>query len=335
MLAPSFPTASALVEAPTAVGDATAIAPVVQGITPPIPITTGSAKMLAPSVSASSVIAPPPGLGSASALAPSVDANTPVAAPLATLSALALPPQLVGTVSVLPPPATANAKALIPGVVATTPVAAPVAVLSSQMLVPTLSTSSNFIEFDSVGTHGSASIGGSASLSWQHTATAGSYVLAYAFTSTDGVASATYGSKPMTVLNPTSGAANGLWLLGVDDVPGGLQTVTVNKNGTAHNSQGNSIAYTNVGSVGSVVAATGLHSAGSLAVTCPQYGMAVCVFAAQGSIIGTSGGTQRWLTSDVLDEVVLDSNESTTFTASLSAAHTYYAVGVPLSVDNA
>ncbi|KEF95178.1 hypothetical protein K883_05134 [Mycobacterium sp. TKK-01-0059] len=263
-LAPSFPTASALVEAPAAAGTATVIAPVVQGITPPIPVASGSAEMLAPSVVASSRVSAPLAAAAASAKAPEVEAITPVEAPSVAASASMLVPQLRGTVAVKPPPMTAIATALIPSVVATTPIAAPLMTASAQMLVPTLPFVS--VSFDAVGA--GAHVRSTGPFTWSHpfgTATATVVaVSAWYWQATPGTLTAKVGDTPMSLLGSINNAKVGgtylyLYLFGLIGPVSGTQTISVSTTGNQFYCAANSVSYKNVSGFGSV--ATGLSLA--------------------------------------------------------------------------
>lgn len=324
MLAPSFPTASALVEAPTAVAGATAIAPVVQGITPPIPAAAGSAAMLAPSVTASSIISAPVTSAAVSALVPNVEAITPVEAPLVAASASMLLPQLRGTVAVEPPPITAIAKALSPSVVATTPVSVPTMTAVSHALLPNT--------FDSYAASGLLL---TETPTVQFSAPSNSLVLVDLVLgdATAALTSYMYGTQEMTLLGSAVVSGHGaIYRFAVPSPPAGEQTVTITIDESTH-SQCIAYAYLGFTTLGATTQSPTTGTTISQSTSCDPRDVIVQAFTgttSSGSVnFSVSGGINRYDGSaSLLGYFLADSYTSTTFNA--SSNHTCFGLSTVL-----
>jgi hypothetical protein len=134
-------------------------------------------------------------------------------------------------------------------------------------------------------------------LTWNHTATAGAYVLVGIATSF-GTFNVKYGTAtmiPLGLIYNNNTASNGATALyGLPNAPGGASTVTVTF-GTAAYASGNSLSFTNVSCAGAVINTYGTGTALSQNVACSASQLIVQVFgnAGYGQLESFTGGTHR------------------------------------------
>lgn len=193
-------------------------------------------------------------------------------------------------------------------------------------------------QFDSVGT---GAHGNGKTLTGTHTAAEGAYVLV-ALNTTWGTFDVKYGTQTMiplglTYLNETGGVA-ALAVYGLENAPGGEQTITVTTNAAAYFSFG-SISFNNVSCAGLVTNAGGSGTALSQTVDCGTNQLVVQAFANQGygQLGSFTGGTKRfygYLPNGQYYSVGVSlsyATAPTTFTATASVSDVWGALSVVLN----
>jgi CubicO group peptidase (beta-lactamase class C family) len=134
-------------------------------------------------------------------------------------------------------------------------------------------------------------------MTWNHTATAGAYILVGINTGF-GTYNVTYGGVPMIplglVYNGNAGANGATIVFGLADVPGGVQAIGIGTASKAYASA-NSISYNNVSSVALVANTYGTGTALSQSTMCAanQY-MVQFLGSVKAQQAAFSGGTNRW-----------------------------------------
>lgn len=150
--------------------------------------------------------------------------------------------------------------------------------------------------FDAAGA-GDTVVAGS-SLSWEHTAAAGAYVIV-AVTMSTGTFNVTYGGVTMIPLGRVYyGSYHAVALFGLADVAGGTSTVEVDFWSSTYAS-GSSLSFTNVSCAGAVSTDTGNGADVSQDVTCGPDQLIVHAFGNQGygQLSAFSGGTHTYYDS--------------------------------------
>jgi hypothetical protein len=305
--------ATAQFRTPTVAAGASVTSPLMQAL----------AALLAPAVSTAYAELPPTMTAAALMPAPAVASGAGVASPLMLAAAALLTPTITIGGPILPPPMAALAAMPTPAVSSSVAIGAAVT-------VPT---------FDAVGD--ATNLAQGASISWNHTATAGAQVLL--FCDIQGnvrtITSVTYGSLAMTPqgsVNLNNNVGNGtFYLYSLSGAPGGSQTVTVTFNGAA-NAAGNTVSYTGVNNVGTLSTTYGSSTVPSQALTCSTNQMIVQAFGdVTTPLSAVSGGTPRGAivtgNTTSVSVGIQDSTASTTFSAAISTAHAYGGIGVVLS----
>lgn len=182
--------------------------------------------------------------------------------------------------------------------------------------------------FDAIGAGGN-----SASMSWVHDATGGSYVLVWISAppySAYSPPTVTYAGASMSALaNVNKGnnvAAGTLYLFGIAAAPGGPQNVNVNM-ALGGYTVCESISYSGISSVSTPTTKFGVSQVATQSDTCAGDQIIVLGLASNGySFTGSSGGTSRYIGDDGTSQglVIQDSPSSATFTATQAGASSGY-----------
>ncbi|ACY39902.1 gp20 [Mycobacterium phage Ardmore] len=203
------------------------------------------------------------------------------------------------------------------------------------------------IGMDAVGNDGvdpvafdaaSAVNAGTADFTYSHTATAGAaVVVAVVLTGAGGsMVSVTYGGVAMTSVGSVdldNTAAQGtLFLYFINDVPGGAQTIAIDKGGFTW-CRSAAVSYLNVGSYGAFNSAYGSGTTVSHPATSVAGGMVVQALGVRNNVtITPSGGTTRANASNTGGSMSMsDSTSSTTFAATLASSNTWASAYIVLN----
>lgn len=190
------------------------------------------------------------------------------------------------------------------------------------------------VVFDAIGDGGQVDNSSVTNIPWSHTAAADSYVIAVVewSSSYSAPSSVTYGGDTMTLLGGDTLSSTSMNFYGIVDSTGGTKSVDIPSSSSMRYAAVNSISYTGVTSVGSVVSQTSTSPV-SQSVSCSTGNMIVQAFGIYGSTHSPSGGTNRYyhdIRSGARGSMSI-SDSSTTETFDATGSGSFVSLAVVLS----